>query len=133
MPEKEATASLQNMIIRGIWGQVILKEQSMVINDPESFPERVGVPEGHPPLTSFLGAPLKDGGKTVGMIALANRKGGYTGEQREDLEELAVSLVEALRRNKAEEEVKKNELGIGKARRRADGGSAGQNRRTGAP
>jgi len=107
MPEKEATASLQNMIIRGIWGQVILKEQSMVINDPESFPERVGVPEGHPPLTSFLGAPLKDGGKTVGMIALANRKGGYTGEQREDLEELAVSLVEALRRNKAEEEVKK--------------------------
>lgn len=114
MPQKEATASLQNMIIRGVWGQVILREQSLIINDPGAFPERVGVPEGHPPLTSFLGAPLKDEGKTIGMIALANRADGYTGEQREDLEQLAVSLVEALRRNKAEEEVKKMNLELEK-------------------
>lgn len=106
MPQKEATASLQNMIIRGIWGQVILREQPLIVDDPGAFPDRVGVPEGHPPLTSFLGVPLKDGRKTIGMIALANRTGGYTGEQREDLEELAVSLVEALRRNQAEEKVK---------------------------
>jgi len=114
MPQEEATAALQNMIIRGIWGQVILREQSMIINDPGAFPERVGVPEGHPPLMSFLGAPLKDEGKTIGMIALANRAGGYTGEQREDLEQLAVSLVEALQRNKAEEKIKKINLELEK-------------------
>ena len=114
MPQKEATAALQNMIIRGIWGQVILREQSLIINDPGAFPERVGVPEGHPPLMSFLGAPLKDEGKTIGMIALANRAGGYTGEQREDLEQLAVSLVEALQRNKAEEKIKKINLELEK-------------------
>ncbi|MFA5756081.1 MAG: GAF domain-containing protein, partial [Smithellaceae bacterium] len=84
----------------------ILREQPLIVDDPGAFPDRVGVPEGHPPLTSFLGVPLKDGRKTIGMIALANRTGGYTGEQREDLEELAVSLVEALRRNQAEEKVK---------------------------
>ncbi len=100
-------ASIRNMTVRGIWGQVILKERSFIVNHPETFPERVGLPEGHPPLTSFLGVPLKDEGKIIGMIALANRPGGYTGEQREDLEELAVSLAEALRRNKAEEEVTK--------------------------
>lgn len=114
IPQKEATAVLQNMIIRGVWGQVILRKQSLIVNDPVAYPERVGVPEGHPPLTSFLGVPLKDEGKTIGMIALANRAGGYTGEQREDLEELAVSLVETLRRNKAEEEIRKMNLELEK-------------------
>jgi hypothetical protein len=114
MPQKEATAVLQNMIIRGLWGQVILRKQSIIINEPGAFPDRVGVPEGHPPLTSFLGVPLKDEGKTIGMIALANRTDGFTGEQREDLEEMAVSLVEALRRNKAEEEVTKMNLELEK-------------------
>ena len=114
IPQKEATAVLQNMIIRGVWGQVILRQQSLIVNDPGAFPDRVGIPAGHPPLTSFLGVPLKDEGKTIGMIALANRAGGYTGEQREDLEELAVSLVEALRRNKAEEEVRKMNLELEK-------------------
>ncbi len=102
------------MMIRGVWGQVILRKQSLIVNDPVAYPERVGVPEGHPPLTSFLGVPLKDEGKTIGMIALANRAGGYTGEQREDLEELAVSLVETLRRNKAEEEIRKMNLELEK-------------------
>jgi len=97
-----------------VWGQVILRQQSLIVNDPGAFPDRVGIPAGHPPLTSFLGVPLKDEGKTIGMIALANRADGYTGEQREDLEELAVSLVEALRRNKAEEEVRKMNLELEK-------------------
>lgn len=114
IPQKEATDALQNMIIRGVWGQVIFRKQSMIVNDPGAFPDRVGVPEGHPPLTSFLGVPLNDEGKTIGMIALANRAGGYTGEQREDLENLAVSLVEALRRNKAEEKIKKINLELEK-------------------
>ena len=54
--------------------------------------------------------------KLFGELAerFRNRAGGYTGEQREDLEELAVSLVEALRRNKAEEEVRKMNLELEK-------------------
>ncbi len=106
MDKAQTAAAITNMTVRGIWGQVILRAQSLFINDPDAFPERAGIPEGHPPITSFLGAPLKEQGKTFGMIAVANRAGGYTGEQREDLEELAVSLVEALRRNQAEEKVK---------------------------
>lgn len=105
--DKTAAAdSITNMTVRGIWGQVILQEHAFIINNPESFPKRVGLPEGHPPLTSFLGVPLSDQGQTIGMIALANREGGYTDEQREDLEALAVSFVEAMRRNQAEEKVK---------------------------
>jgi GAF domain-containing protein len=106
LKKSEAAVALNNMTVRGIWGQVILREQAFIVNHPDSFPQRVGLPEGHPPITSFLGVPLRDQGKTIGMMALANRAGGYTDEQREDLEALAVSFVEAMRRNRAEEKVK---------------------------
>lgn len=101
MPE----AKLKDMVIRGIWGQVILKEQSLIVNDPASYPDRVGIPEGHPPLTSFLGVPLRDQDKVIGMIAVANRESGYTAEHQYDMETICVAFVEAIRRKKAEKEI----------------------------
>jgi PAS domain S-box-containing protein len=107
IPETQANVLIKDMVIRGIWGQVILKEQSLIVNDPVSYPDRVGIPEGHPPLTSFLGVPLKDQGKVIGMISMGNRVSGYTADQQEDMEALSVAFVEAIRRKKAEEEIKK--------------------------
>ena len=49
----------------------------IVSNDPGRDVRAVGVPEGHPPLDSFLGIPLIKGGTTIGVIGLANRAGGY--------------------------------------------------------
>lgn len=103
--EAQADALIRNMDIRGIWGQVILKEQPLVVNNPLGHPDRVGVPEGHPPLTSFLGVPLKDHGKVIGMIALANNVAGYTEENMQDMEALSVAFVEAIRRKQAEEKL----------------------------
>jgi PAS domain S-box-containing protein len=107
IPETQAIMSIKDMVIRGIWGQVILKEQSLIVNDPVSCPDRVGIPEGHPPLTSFMGVPLKDQGKVIGMIAMANRESGYTSEHQYDMETICVAFVEAIRRKKAEEEIRK--------------------------
>jgi light-regulated signal transduction histidine kinase (bacteriophytochrome) len=98
---------IKDMVIRGIWGQIILKEQSLIVNDPMSYPDRVGIPEGHPPLTSFLGVPLKDQGKVIGMISMGNRVSGYTIDHQQDMEALSVAFVEAIRRKKAEEKIKK--------------------------
>jgi len=105
IPETQASVLIKNMAIRGIWGQVILQERSLIINDPGSYPHRVGVPEGHPPLTSFLGVPLTDQQKVIGMIAMANRESGYTADHRQDMEALCVAFVEAMRRKKAEKEI----------------------------
>jgi PAS domain S-box-containing protein len=110
MPETLSNVLIKDMVIRGIWGQVILKEQSLIVNDPVSCPDRVGIPEGHPPLTSFLGIPLKDQGKVIGMIAMANRESGYTADQKHDMEALCVAFVEAIRRKRAE--IKINQLNI---------------------
>jgi PAS domain S-box-containing protein len=107
IPETQATMLIKDMVIRGIWGQVLLKEQSLIVNDPVSYPDRVGIPEGHPPLTSFLGVPLKDQGKVIGMIAMANRESGYTAEHQYDMETICVAFVEAIRRKKAQEEIRK--------------------------
>jgi PAS domain S-box-containing protein len=107
IPETQASMLIKDMVIRGIWGQVILKEQSLIVNDPISYPDRVGIPEGHPPLTSFLGVPLKDQGKVIGMIAMANRESGYTAEDQYDMETICVAFVEAIRRKKTQEEIRK--------------------------
>jgi signal transduction histidine kinase len=102
LPETAAAVLLRDMEIRGSWAQAIIKEKSVIVNDPASDPERVGVPEGHPPLTALMSVPLKEAGKAVGVIALANREGGYDQENQEDIEALALSFVEALHRKRAE-------------------------------
>jgi PAS domain S-box-containing protein len=104
--ETQANVLVKDMVIRGILGQVLLKEQSFIVNDPASSPDRVSIPEGHPPLTSFLGVPLKDQGKVIGMIAMANNASGYTAEHQQDMKALSVAFMEAIRRKQAEEELK---------------------------
>jgi diguanylate cyclase (GGDEF)-like protein/PAS domain S-box-containing protein len=109
MPSSDAAAAVRNMEIRGIWGSVIKQGRSLIANDPASHPDRVGTPDGHPPITAFLGTPLKRGGKTIGMIAVANREAGYDRAEQEDLESLSAAFVEALERKRAEEALRESE------------------------
>jgi len=106
MSNTRAVMMIKDMRIRGIWGQVILKDCSLIVNEPLSYPERVGTPEGHPPISSFLGVPLRDRNKVIGMIAMANRESGYTSDQQQDLETLSLAFQEAISRKQAEEEIR---------------------------
>jgi len=115
IPETQANVLIKDMVIRGIWGQVLLKEQSLIVNDPVSYPDRVGIPEGHPPLTSFLGVPLKDQNKVIGMIAMANCGSGYTADHQQDMEALSVAFVEAIRRKQGEVELQRTLKSLRKA------------------
>ena len=71
-----------NFPVRGIYGRVLTDRKSFFTNDPSSHPDSIGTPEGHPPLKAFLGVPLIHGNKTVGMIGVGNRDGGYRGEEQ---------------------------------------------------
>jgi PAS domain S-box-containing protein len=84
----------------GYWGGVIKEAKSQIENDPDSDGREV--PEGHPIVTSFLGVPLKQGGSTMGMIGLANKEDGFTEEDKDNIETLAVAFIEALHRKRAE-------------------------------
>ena len=95
--------------VNGLHGRVILDECSQIINDPDHHPDRIGTPTGHPPLRNFLGVPLKQDGRTVGLVALANRGGGFRDVDREAVEELAPAILQALRSKRAEEALRESE------------------------
>jgi two-component system sensor histidine kinase/response regulator len=107
MPKSDGAVLIKDMEIRGIWGRVLKDEQSLIVNDPASHPDRLVIPEGHPPLCSFLGVPLKRAGKTIGMIGLANKESGYNATDQQNVETLSVAFVEVLNRKRAEENLRK--------------------------
>ena len=107
MPDGKTTRLIRNMKLRGIWARVLKDERSLIVNEPASHPDRVGPPEGHPPLTAFLGVPLKQAGRTFGIIALANKELGYDSADQEAMEALSVAVAEALMRKRAETAVQR--------------------------
>ncbi len=102
IPETDALLLVRDMELRGLWSRVYLDGLPLLTNDPASHPDSRGLPPGHPPLTSFLGVPLKRDGRTVGMIALGNRPGGYEPIHVEQVEALASTIVETLERKRLE-------------------------------
>ncbi len=111
MYDKTGHRSLSsNFAVHGLYGSVIKYEKSFFTNDPPSHPESIGLPDGHPPLTSFLGVPLVQNGKTVGLIAVANSENGYSFEQQEDLEAIAPAVMQALHRKRSEESLRLSNL-----------------------
>ena len=98
-----------SMRVTGLYGRVLREGKGFFTNDPIGHPDSTGVPAGHPPLTSFLGVPLRHAGRTIGMIGLGNKEGGYTDEDLEAAEALAPAVVEALGRRKAEMGLKESE------------------------
>ncbi|HIH95608.1 TPA: PAS domain S-box protein [Methanosarcina acetivorans] len=108
--------SPSDFIVHGLYGSVIINEKSFFTNDPQSHPDSIGVPPGHPPLTSFLGVPLVQKGKTVGLIAVANRENGYNCEQLEDLEAIAPAVAQVLQRKREEQERMKAEEALSRER-----------------
>ena len=112
MPKPQAVRLIHDMEVRGLLGQPLLTGETILTNAPASHPAAVGVPEGHPALTSFLGVPLTQAGRTIGMIGLANKPGGYTHEDQETVEALSVAFVEALMRKRAEVAVRRARNGL---------------------
>jgi len=109
MPDSEATKLLMNMPLRGIWARPLKDGKSLILSDPSSHPDSVGTPEGHPPITSFLGIQLKHEDRTFGMFALGNKEGGYDVADQEVAEYLSIAIVQALRSKRAEEALRESE------------------------
>jgi CheY-like chemotaxis protein len=101
-PESDAALQVGNMAIRGIWGRVLKDGRSHIINEPGPDPDAPAVPEGYPPLTCFLGVPLRYAGKILGTIALVNKPSGYDDIDQEAMEALSPVIVAALIHKRAE-------------------------------
>ena len=107
IPKSNAPVLINNMKIRGLWAEAINDGKTHIINSPDSHPGRVGIPMGHPEIKSLLVVPLKHADKPTGVLALANKDGGYDRDDQKSVEALATAFVEALDRKRAEEAIKK--------------------------
>ncbi len=87
---------LTDLELRGLYGRVVRGGKPVIANDPGSHPDSIGTPKGHPALTAFLGVPVMRAGKVTGVIALANREGGYSQKEAEVAEAISTPIVEAL-------------------------------------
>ena len=105
IPREEAYTLLKSMPNRGINRHGLSEGKPWIINDPATHPDAVEKPVGHPPLTSFLGVPLRFMGGIIGMIALANKEPGYSLDDQHDVEALSVAFVEMLNRRRAEKKI----------------------------
>lgn len=74
--------------LRHLFTQVILSGQ-IVTSNHAGEPCSDGLPPGLPPLHSFLGVPILRGHEVAGVIGVANRAGGYTGQEWVSLEAMS--------------------------------------------
>ncbi len=81
--------------------RTLQSERGFFTNDPPLPPDSAGRPTSHPSVTAFLGVPLRQGGKTIGLVGLANREGGYHAEEQEALEMLSGTIVQVFMQKRA--------------------------------
>ena len=98
-----------------LFGLVLKTNREVISNDVAGDPRHKALPEGHPPLKSFLGLPLIQGAVQVGIVGLANRPQGYSRELLARLAPLlhtASAIITAYRidqkRKKAEQALKRS-------------------------
>ena len=78
---------------RGILGLLIRKPVPLRLADLSGHPASAGFPPGHPPMTGFLGVPVRIGEEVFGNLYLTERSRG--GEFTADDEQLAIALAAA--------------------------------------
>ena len=75
---------------RGLLGLLIGDSRPLRLADIASHPESSGFPDGHPPMRSFLGVPVRVRDEVFGNLYLTNKRSG--GEFTEDDEAVLVAL-----------------------------------------
>ena len=75
---------------RGLLGLLIEDPRPLRLADIAAHPASSGFPDGHPPMQSFLGVPVRVRDEVFGNLYLTNKRGG--GEFTEDDEAVLVAL-----------------------------------------
>ncbi len=85
--------------------QVLREGKSFFINNPDPGFDGHAKPQGEPALWAFMGVPLVQQGKTLGLICVYNRSGGYSTLDLAALEALSDAIAQALLRWRAEKKL----------------------------
>ncbi|WP_336922806.1 GAF domain-containing sensor histidine kinase [Aquipuribacter sp. SD81] len=80
----------------GVLGLITRERTAVVTDDISAHPVSVGFPAGHPPMTTFLGVPLRIRGTVFGNLYLTDKEGGFTDEDQQTVEALAAAASVAV-------------------------------------
>jgi signal transduction histidine kinase len=61
---------------RGILGELLRHPRPLRLDDLTQHPAASGLPDGHPPMGSFIGAPIRVRGDVFGNLYLTEKRGG---------------------------------------------------------
>lgn len=75
--QRLTTRNLEFRNLRNLAGAPVLERQVVIANDAPRDPRYQGLPNGHPPLHSYLGIPLFFDEGLIGVAGVANRPSGY--------------------------------------------------------
>jgi signal transduction histidine kinase len=78
---------------RGLLGLLIHDPKPLRLANMASHPESSGFPEGHPPMTTFVGVPVRVRNEVYGNLYLTDKRGG--GEFTEEDESVLIALGSA--------------------------------------
>jgi PAS domain S-box-containing protein len=67
--------------LSGLWLHAVERAEPFFDNEPEVHPDAAAVPEGQLPVSNLIFVPLLHEGRTVALLALANRPGGFEARQ----------------------------------------------------
>ena len=95
--EKHKAQGLEFRNLNTLFGAALVTGETVISNSPATDPRRGGLPPGHPPMNSFLGVPIKQGGEMIGLIGASNRPGGYDMALVEEIEPLLSTYATIIR------------------------------------
>lgn len=92
---------------RGLLGAILHEGRTIRIPDIGDDPRSVGFPEGHPPMKSFLGVPIRVGGEIVGNLYLTEKLDAreFSQMDQELIELLAANAAIAIKNAQLYEQV----------------------------
>ncbi|MFI5957324.1 GAF domain-containing protein [Cryptosporangium sp. NPDC051539] len=96
---------------KGILGLLINDPKPLRLHDLTSHPESYGFPANHPPMTSFLGVPIRVRGTVFGNLYLTEKRGGedFTEEDEDVVVALAAAAAIAIENARLFEETHRRE------------------------
>jgi signal transduction histidine kinase len=81
---------------KGLLGLLIRDPRIIRLDDIAAHPASYGFPPNHPPMTTFLGAPVRSGGHVYGNLYLTEKPGGFTADDEQLLQVLATQAGTAI-------------------------------------
>lgn len=112
---------------KGLLGQAIVTDRPIRVADISCDPRSCGFPAHHPPMRTFLGAPISRGGRRFGNLYLTNKRDGT--EFSEDDEALVMTLAAFAASAIESEELVRVELARAEALSRQVAAEAGERAR----